>query len=77
MHGTVHGTPLIRDAHAARHGPGDRGTQVKTVHRITIFVEYQKMRTGFSRMVVTLEGIGLYLRKAIFEEMHELLVIYE
>jgi hypothetical protein len=38
--GTFCGTPLLRDAHAARHGPGDRGTQVRAVHRINIFVEY-------------------------------------
>ncbi len=38
--GTFCGTPLLRDAHAARHGPGDRGTQVRAVHLINIFVEY-------------------------------------
>jgi hypothetical protein len=38
--GTFCGTPLLRDAHTARHGPGDRGTQVRTVHIVNIFVEY-------------------------------------
>ncbi len=44
--GTFCGTPLLRDAHAARHGPGDRGTQV---HRINIFVEYLAHSTPWSR----------------------------
>jgi hypothetical protein len=43
MHGTVHGKPLLRDAHAARHGPGERGTQVRADHRINTCVEYKAL----------------------------------
>jgi hypothetical protein len=64
--GTFCGTPLLRDAHAARHGPGDRGTQVRTVHRINI-VEYlaqsvahlsSEMRTQHA-MVQEIEALRL------------------
>jgi hypothetical protein len=30
--------------HTARHNPGDRGTQVRTVHRIKKFVEYLALK---------------------------------